>query len=112
MYKTQPLPQLVQGFCMLLMLQTFLMLDNAFDADVQHLYHSLAAAVQATAGLLQVGCLTSWSAYNTYLKQQPSGPDPVKQFAADFPTAAQLSSEDSTFDVRFPVFLLMCNNKT
>ena len=62
--------------------------------------------------LLQVGYLSSWSAYNTFKAKQNNQPDPIKQFAEDFAAKTKLSSVHDAFDVSFPIFLLICNNRS
>ena len=60
--------------------------------------------------LMQVGFLSSWSAYNTYLTQNPDAPDPLVQFGEEFHRAALLSSHEQQFSVKFPIFVMLCSN--
>ena len=58
--------------------------------------------------LLQVGYLTSWSAYNTYVSEHPERPDPLVDFKHEFMSAARLASDQQLFPVSFPIFLMLC----
>lgn len=59
---------------------------------------------------VQIGYLSSWSAYSTYRQKHPDHPDPLIQFREDYMKACGFTSDDESAKVTHPLFVILAKD--
>jgi hypothetical protein len=59
---------------------------------------------------VQIGYISSWSAYATYREQHPDGPDPLVQFKQNYMAACNFTADDEESEVFWPLFIILAKN--
>ena len=59
---------------------------------------------------VQVGYVSSWSAYATYVQKHPDRPDPLVQFREDYMKVFGFTSNDEKAKVTSPLFVILAKD--
>lgn len=59
---------------------------------------------------MQIGYLSSWSAYATYREQHPDLPDPLIKFKEAYKAASGFTSDEGKATVYWPLFVVLAKD--